>query len=162
VTKLLHQRHLADGWVVSFGIKNYVVALAGARCLIERQLRVLDDFIAVGALLIPDHDPDSGADDVAPPTIKNGSTSVLKRPRTTLSASPGRGQTFGQMDELVASETTQRVRRPRHMFEACENCGQYPVTRQVTVGVVHPFRVRRGPTTAPRPCHFRAPRAGPR
>ena len=91
MTKYLHQRHLADGWVVSFGIKNYVVALAGARCLIERQLRVLDDFIAVGALLIPDHDPDSGADDVAPPTIKNGATSVLlKRPRATLSVSPER------------------------------------------------------------------------
>jgi hypothetical protein len=74
--------------VVSFGIKNYVVALAGARYLIERHLRVLDDFTAVDALLIPDHDPDSGADHVAPPTIENDSTSVLKRRRATLSASP--------------------------------------------------------------------------
>jgi hypothetical protein len=60
VTRFLNQRQLTDGLVMSFGIKNYVVAHAGARGLVERHVRVLDDFAAVGALLIPDHDPNAG------------------------------------------------------------------------------------------------------
>jgi hypothetical protein len=59
MTKFLHLCQLTDGLEVPFGIKDYMVALAGALGPIERHVSVLDDFTAVGALLISDHDPDT-------------------------------------------------------------------------------------------------------
>ena len=113
VTQLLDQRESAHRALVHGGREDHVVTADVALRLVERGVHVLDRLGEAVARGVPDHDADAGAlFDLESGDVVGLGDDADQSFGEDLGLAR-RDQTFGQVEELVAAEATQRVGRAR-------------------------------------------------
>ena len=90
---------------------------------------------------VPDDDADAGVLFEVEPADREWLGEHVDETLGDLFGFGGSGEPFGEVEELVAAEATQRVGRARDEFEATRDRRQELVTDEVSVGVVHALEV---------------------
>jgi hypothetical protein len=116
LAKLLNQRELIDGLLVHGGRKEREAALAEALRLVESDVGVLEELRATAHRRVGHHDADAGS-------LLDGDSANIERRGQSVEESRrdrrgfvDRGQTFGQVQELITPETAQGVRVARDLL----------------------------------------------
>ncbi len=139
--ELLDEGESTHRLVMHLGSEDDVATSAVVFGLIEGGVDVLDYFARVCARAVPDNNSDARVLFNIESADGEGLADYFEKSRRQFLRLANRGQSFGEVQELVASESTECVRHARRLAEAVGNGGQQLIADEVPVRVVDPLEV---------------------
>ena len=142
LAQLLDEREAADGLLVHARREDRVAAPALTLGLVEGDVGSLDAAPrCLRRLPSKTTTPMLACCSRLSPSIAKGSAKHVEQPRGDFLRLVRRGEALGEVEELVAAESTQRVGRTRDQLETPRDTDEQLVADEVTVGVVHALEV---------------------
>ena len=111
LAQLLDELEAIDGLLVHAGLEGDVASLAGALGFEQRDVGVLDQLRLVGARGVPENDAEAGVLLDGDVREREGFGEDLQQSLGDQLRILGRGEPFGEVQELVVARSAQRVRR---------------------------------------------------